>query len=622
MRQYASIAVCSRLLAAAIWLAVSSWLAFAVPASATTYVLGPDEALLRQADLVVEIEVLEARALVDEQPPATEYLALPRRVVKGTPDASPLAIRLPGAVGEHASLRIPGVPRLAEGERYLAFLAQRPNHTYGVLHWGMGLFRRVETEEATVAARRLDGARVLALSNAPDAAVARDWDLFLGWLVSRSRGGRAAPDYFTTLGADAYEAAFTLFESDGLRMRWFEFDGGRPVRWRMQAGAGRAIESFRQGLEAWSVDARSTVQLEYAGRTHRTAAFSRPDGVTAIVFDDPRNEVDGTFSCEEGGVLAAGGPWIGNETRRFKGRRYLQIGEAEVVVNDGADCFLAGRPDRSAEVFVHELGHTLGIGHSCGDQESGSCNTRRKDVATMRAAVHDDGRGAEIRGDDRQAARRLYSVAGGGGGGAGGDDDGDDEEGEPLGAPTQLRASATSPTTGTLTWRDNATREVEYQIFARTRSGSWTHWVDAPANTTSIGFVEATPGVQYVFRVRARRGKEFSDWSNVARVTMPGGGGGGGQAALGAPSDLTARATSTTEGDLAWRDNSSAETAFEIWLRIGSGSWSNWTSVGANSTSIHFIGATPGQTYHFQVRALRGSDHSDFSNVAKVTMGQ
>lgn len=603
------------------WLAAVAWLAVATPSFATTYVVGPDHGLLDQADLAVEIEVLEARVLDDEMPPVTEYLVLPRAAIKGDAGPGPLALRLPGALGEGPSLQIGGVPRLEPGGRYFAFLVRRPNHTFGLLHWGLGLFRRVETAEAVLAVRQLDGARVISLPNASEANVARDWDRFLGWLELRANGDRAEPNYFTTLGADAYEAAFTLLESGGLRMRWFEFDVGRSVRWRMQAGAGLAAEAFRQALEAWSVDAGSTVRLEFAGRTNRKTAFSRPDGVTAIVFDDPQNDLDGTFTCDEGGVLAAGGPWIGNKALRFKGRRYRQIGEAEIVVNDGTDCYLAGRPDRSAEIFVHELGHTLGVGHSCGDEDSGPCNTRRKDIATMRASVHDDGRGAEIRGDDRQAARRLYSSSGAGGGSGGGGDGGEDEAGDPLGAPTQLRASATSPTTGTLTWRDNASKEVEYQIFARTGTGSWVHWVDAPANTTLVTFVEATPGIQYVFRVRARRGNEFSDWSNVARVTMPGGGGGG-QAPLGAPSHLTARATSKTEGDLDWRDNSSAETAFEIWLRVGSGSWLNWSTVGANSTSVHFIGATPGQTYHFQLRALRGTDKSDFSNVAKVTMGQ
>jgi hypothetical protein len=90
--------------------------------------------------------------------------------------------------------------------------------------------------------------------------------------------------------------------------------------------------------------------------------------------------------------------------------------------------------------------------------------------------------------------------------------------------------------------------------------------------------------------------------------------------ALGAPSHLVARATSRTEGEMEWRDNSSGESEFEIWIRIGSFSWRSWITVAANSTHAVFWDATPGQTYRFQLRARSGSQSSDFSNVSRVTM--
>ncbi|HEX7182374.1 MAG TPA: matrixin family metalloprotease, partial [Thermoanaerobaculia bacterium] len=49
------------------------------------------------------------------------------------------------------------------------------------------------------------------------------------------------------------------------------------------------------------------------------------------------------------------------------------------------------------ELFAHELGHTLGIDHS------------EVDEALMRPYIHNDGRGASLRADDRAALAALYT---------------------------------------------------------------------------------------------------------------------------------------------------------------------------------------------------------------------
>jgi hypothetical protein len=581
-------------------------LAVSAPAVATTYVLGPDLALFEQAELVAEVEILEARALPTDGLPLTEYLALPLRILKGSDQGAPLVLHLPGSrvdAGPH--LLIPGVPVLDPGERYIVFLVSRPGHVYGALHWGLGIFHRVETADGVVANRELAGGLFVAQSDAPAAGTVRLYEPFLDWLSDLSRGAAPAADYVVPARAGEFEPIYSLIHYQGSAIRWFEFDRGASVTWKLNPrGSGGSASSFTRALEAWNRDPVSNVRLLYGGRTGRTAGFAC-DGENTVVYGDPRKQVDGRFDCQGGGVLAAATPCLfTGSTRTYKGARYYVMAGSDIVVNDGAECYFDSRVSRAAELFTHELGHGLGIGHACGDATSGPCRTRRKDEATMRATVHDDGRGAGIRGDDKAALRKLYRATADGGG-----------DGR-LVAPSRLRATIASTTTGKLTWEDNSSNESGFQVWVRINAGSWTHWVLEPAGTTSLTFSGATSGATYTFRVRAQREDELSLFSNKARVRMPS----DSTTSLGDPTELTVRATSGTEGVLAWQDNSSAETGFEIWLRLDGGAWFNWLSVPANSRSSHFWGASPGATYRFQVRALTGSGESGFSNIGRVTM--
>jgi len=73
------------------------------------------------------------------------------------------------------------------------------------------------------------------------------------------------------------------------------------------------------------------------------------------------------FSCASGGVLGIGGPWYENATTPYQGTVYHRILNADIVVNNGLSCFFLASPNASAvaaELFAHELGHTLGIGGS------------------------------------------------------------------------------------------------------------------------------------------------------------------------------------------------------------------------------------------------------------------
>ncbi len=85
------------------------------------------------------------------------------------------------------------------------------------------------------------------------------------------------------------------------------------------------------------------------------------------------------------------------------------------------------------------------------------------------------------------------------------------------------------------------------------------------------------------------------------------------------PGNLSATATSANAIGLAWTDNSTDETGFEIQVSTDNINFLTATSAPANVTSIARTGLSAATTYHFRVRAVRDAATSLFSNVASVT---
>jgi hypothetical protein len=98
-----------------------------------------------------------------------------------------------------------------------------------------------------------------------------------------------------------------------------------------------------------------------------------------------------------------------------------------------------------------------------------------------------------------------------------------------------------------------------------------------------------------------------------------------GASALGAPSDLTSTVASASRIDLAWLDNSTNESGFEV-QRSATGPTGSFTVVGttgANVTTYRDAGLTPLTQYCHRMRAFRRSggktSYSGFSNVSCTT---
>ena len=477
----------------------------ALPAAATTYTMVSDQTLVDQAAAVAEVRVSAVEPAPVEGRPATDYLVEVERLVKGYLPGSTIVVRVPGGVRpDGIGLKVFGAPEFQEGDSALLFLRPADDGTFRILHLMLGAFHRGSVGGRDIAFRDLsDAFEVGPAGLEARRDQIRDFQRFSDWAADRGEGIRRERDYML----DSATESFTLMKSDeGTPIRWFKFDSGQSVNWKVhtsgQAGLGleSSIAAFTAGIDAWNGDPGSGVNYVYTGTSSADGGLDHDDGINAILFDDPRkNEAEDTFSCADGGVIAVGGPYFYTQTRRWNGKDWHEAVEADIVTNDGTECYFRNNQKVAEEVFAHELGHTLGIGHA----------PTRDSLMFARAA--NDGRGALLGADDKAAAAALYPSGNSGSGGGSGS----------LTAPNRLSAKAQSRTEVLLSWRDNSSAETGFRIEVKGRGGRFREVMNVPAGSRSALVEGLAPGKLYVFRVRAVGDAGFSAYSNQARITTP-----------------------------------------------------------------------------------------------------
>ena len=389
---------------------VLAFLACALPARATSYVPMTDEVLVDSAPLIAVVEVLGTETGGDGRP-VTDSSVRVLRALKGLLPPGRFIVRVPGGVGaDGRRLRIEGAPGLRPGERALLFLSPRPDGTFGIYQLFLGAFHESPAGAGRrLALRRLDGARaVTPPGRVSPAEPMRDFDLFVSWIAARVGGIRSPRLYELAAGGSGAEQAvdaFRFFQIGGRAFRWFVFDEGSSVEWRAHASGqpgltGGGFSEFQAALAAWTNDPGTNISYTYIGTTTSTGGFTESDGLHTLLFDDPNDDISGSFQCGGGGVLAIGGFWDdASLLGTFSGLTYLKIPEGDIVTNENIGCYVqdASPPSETAqELFAHELGHTLGLDHS------------NDPNALMYPFLHRDGRGARLENEERSAVGVLY----------------------------------------------------------------------------------------------------------------------------------------------------------------------------------------------------------------------
>jgi len=202
------------------------------------------------------------------------------------------------------------------------------------------------------------------------------------------------------------------------------------------------------------------------------------------------------------------------------------------------------------------------------------------------------------------------AVGGGGGGGGGG------ANSVPA-APSNLTATPSSSTQINLTWQDNSTNENGFILEGSTNGTSFQQIGTFVANNrTAVEVVN--PGTHHWYRVAATNAVGVSPYSNIADATTPGASTG----VPAAPSGLTATPVSSTQINLAWKDNSTNETGFVLERSVSGTNGNQFARIGvfnANTQTAVDTVNQGGTHLWYRVAATNAAGLSPYSNIAETT---
>ena len=148
----------------------------------------------------------------------------------------------------------------------------------------------------------------------------------------------------------------------------------------------------------------------------------------------------------------------------------------------------------------------------------------------------------------------------------------------------------------------------------------------ADTESTATTYTDATAneaGVQYVYRVKALRGSDVSLWSNFDRIELPADYVPESTSDDQAPTGLTAALAEGGGVALTWTapaEDADSVTGYEILRAVGEREMATLAADTA-STATTYTDATAteaGETYAYQVKAIRGEDRSEASGQAQV----
>jgi hypothetical protein len=411
-------------------LVAASLLALAGTLTATTVIPIPDGELYRRADVVVHGVVLSNDTVEGRDGwPETVTFIRPLRVWKGTLPGDLVLRQAGGELSNGRFFRLWGRPEYGVGDEVVVFALARPEGDFQTAEMLLGKFSvarddsgrlfavpelaardhpgvvvhrqpapSAESDSSTEvpSARFLPGRPITARADADGAP--RELAGFLDFLDAGAVGASVLGE----MPVGELSPVVHQQPRKGLVPHWgniggslWRYNDGATEGWSFDGTAnmtGGGIAEATAALAAWRNDPNSTIGY--------TASAS---GASPIHLNAMTSACGWSTCLSGGGVIGCGGP-RGGGSNSWRGDNYSTITSGEVWLRCYAN-FNGFGSTITTSVLIHELGHTLGLGHS--DQNASSHDTCRGDEAQamMRSSAQNR---TTLGTDDQDAIRWIY----------------------------------------------------------------------------------------------------------------------------------------------------------------------------------------------------------------------
>ncbi len=176
--------------------------------------------------------------------------------------------------------------------------------------------------------------------------------------------------------------------------------------------------------------------------------------------------------------------------------------------------------------------------------------------------------------------------------------------------PSELTATALSNSQMNLSWKDNSNNETGFKLERKIGLSDFIDLTTTDKNITTYLDNNLTDGTHHTYRICASNSIGNSDYSNESFDITP----------LSAPTDFSAKITSTGLVLLEWKDNSQSETGFTIEKKAGNASYTKLTDVSANTLSYTDGQVMDGNQYYYKVFAFNNIVSSEYTDEVSITI--